>query len=277
MEWNWLSGLVYGLLGGLFEFLPVSPQVHQRLFLKVAGVDAPGYGLSLAVHLGALAAVIVSCYASISKLARERKIAARPKRSRKRHPDVVSLMELRLLKIAAVPIMLSCLLAPWLSQYIDGLWLLAVLAVLNGVVVILSQYMPRANKDARSVSPLDATLVGLSGVLGALPGFSRVGLITSVASMRGADRQFGLEFTYLLTIPALAALCIGDLGMVVFVGDPQAGALLFPGVLACIASFAAGFGGIQLMRFLAVKDGFESLAYYNWGLAMFTFIIYLIG
>lgn len=277
MEWNWLSGLVYGLLGGLFEFLPVSPQVHQRLLLKLAGLDAPGYGLSFAVHLGALAAVIVSCYTSISKLTREQRIASRPKRSRKRQPDFVSLMQLRLLKIAAVPVALSCLLAPWLSQYVDGLWLLAVLAVLSGIVVLLPQYMTRANKDARALSPLDATLVGLGGVLGALPGFSRVGVLTSVASMRGADRQFGLEFAYLLMIPALAALCIGDLGMIIFAGTPQASVSFFAGVLACAAAFGAGFAGIRLMRFLAVKDGSEGLAYYNWGLAMFTFIIYLIG
>ena len=41
MEWNGLFGLIYGLLGGLFEFLPVSPQVHQQVLIKVAGLDAP--------------------------------------------------------------------------------------------------------------------------------------------------------------------------------------------------------------------------------------------
>ena len=277
MEWNWLLGLIYGALGGLFEFLPVSPQVHQEVFRKLTGLEDAGHVLSLVVHLGALAAVILSYYGSISKLFHEQKIAGQPKRRRKRQPDFVSLMQLRLLKIAAVPIILSCVTAAWLSQYISGLWLMVIITVLSGIVVLLPHYMSRANKDARTLSPLDATLIGLGGVLGAVPGFSRVGLLTSVASMRGADRQFGLDFTYLLAIPALASLCIGDLAMLIFTGAPEAGISFFAGVAACIAAFGAGFAGIRLMRFLAVKDGYESLAYYSWGLAMFTFILYLIG
>lgn len=277
MEWNWLLGLIYGALGGLFEFLPVSPQVHQEVFRKLTGLENAGYGLSFAVHLGALAAVIFSYYGSISKLLHEQRIAGQPKRRRKRQPDFVSLMQLRLLKIAAVPVILAGILSPWLSQYVDRLWLLAILTALSGIVVLLPHYMSRANKDARALSPLDATLIGLGGVVSAVPGFSRVGLLTSVASMRGADRQFGLEFTYLLVIPALAALCVGDLGMLIFTGAPEVGVSFFTGVSACAAAFGSGVAGIRLMRFLAVKDGYESLAYYSWGLTMFTLILYLIG
>lgn len=276
MEWNWLWGLIYGALGGFFEFLPASPQVHQSVFLKITGMNAPGYGLALAVHIGALIAVVLSCRERAVKMLREQKIAGQPKRRRKRQPDVVSLMELRLLKIATVPVVLSCLIAPWLSRYFDQLWMLAILAALNGIVVLLPHYMARANKDARSLSPLDATLMGTGGILGILPGISRVGMLTAVGSMRGADREFGLDFAYLLSVPALAALCIGDLAMIVVFGDPQAGTLLFPGAMACITAFGSALAGIKLMRFLAVKNGFESLAYYNWGLAMFAFILYLI-
>ena len=276
MEWNGLSGLIYGFFSGLFEFLPVSPQVHEQVIMKLMGLPDGGCGLSLAVHLGALAAVIASYYASISKLAREQKIATQPKRNRKRQPDCVSLMKLRLLRIAAIPMVLSSLIAPWLMQYFGRMWLVAILAVLSGVVVLLPHYMTRANKDARTLSPLDATLIGMSGILGAIPGFSRVGFLTSVASMRGADRQFALEFTYLLMLPTLAALCAGDLGMMIFAGA-AATVPFFAAALACAAAFGAGFVGIRLMRFLAVKVGYESLAYYTWGIAMFSFVLYLIG
>ena len=277
MEWNGLWSLVYGLLGGLFEFLPVSPYVHQQVLLKITGLDAPGYGLSLAVHLGALAAVVIASYAKISKLNRERKIVKQPRRNRKRQPDFASLMELRLLRIAAVPVTLSCLAAPWLKDNINRLWLLAVLTALNGLLVLLPQYMTRANKDARSLSPLDATLVGLGGALGALPGISNFGLLTSVSSMRGMDRQFGLEFAYLLMIPVLSMLCISDLFMIFFAGNPVSGVTFFSGILACIASFGAGYAGISFMRFLAKKESGEGFACYNWGLAMFAFVFYLIG
>lgn len=275
MEWNVLYGLLYGLIGAMAEFLPVSPDVHQTLMLKLTGLDIPGYGMSLAVHLGALAAVILASYKRLAKLLQERKILTQPKRKRQRQPDVSSIMEWRLLTIAAVPLVLSCVAVPWLQQYFSRLWVLALVVLVNGALVLLPHYMTRANKDARSLSPLDVTLMGMSGVLGAVPGMSRVGLVSAVASMRGADRQFALDFTYLLSIPVLAALCIVDIVMIFSAGTP--GALLLPGILACLAAFGAALVGIKLMRFLAVNVGYESLAYYNWGVAMFTFVIYLIG
>lgn len=277
MEWNWLLSLLYGAIGGFFEFLPVSPQVHLKLLEKLTGVPDPGMALSLAVHLGALTALVVSLWGRIGKLTREKKIAQRPKNRRKRQPDTVSLMELKLLRIAAVPICIACLLTPWLSRYFNELWMMAGFAVLGGIIVMLPQYMNQANKDARSLSPLDAVLIGMSGCLSVFPGISRVSSITAAASMRGGDRQFSWQFCCLLLIPALICLSIGEVGVQILAGGSYASISLFLCVPACAAAFAAAIAAIRLMRFLAVKAGYEAFAYYNWGLAMFTFIIYLIG
>ncbi|MBE6958206.1 MAG: undecaprenyl-diphosphate phosphatase [Ruminococcaceae bacterium] len=277
MEWNGLWGLFYGLLSGFFEFLPASPQAHQLVLQKLTGLPSPGFGMAFAVHLGALAAVLLSYYPLLGKYRREQKLRRQPRRSRTRQPDAAALMEYKLLKIAAVPVVLSCLASSWLSQYFQRLWVLALLVIFNGVVVFLPHYMSHANKEARTMSPLDATLIGLSGMLGALPGFSRVGSLNAVASMRGLDGQFAVKFVFLMMIPALVASCLGDLGMLVLSGNTQNHVPFITAALACFAAFAAAMAVIRLMRFLSVKGSFEALAYYNWGLAMFTFIIYLIG
>jgi len=277
MDWNGLWGLIYGFFSGLFSFLPASPQVHQTVLVRLAGLPAPGYGIAFAVHLGALAAVIASYYERITKLSRERKMAALPLNRRKRQPNAVSLMEWKLLKLAAIPMIVSSVAALWLGPRFNRMWLLVLIVGVNGVIVLLPNYMSRANKDARTTSPLDALLVGIAGMFCAIPGFSGVGLLTSVASMRGQDRQFALDFTYLLMIPVLAVLSVGDVAMLMIAGGSGGFSMFFTGVLACVASCGAGLLGIRMMRFLAVKTGYESFAYYNWGLAMFAFVIYLIG
>ena len=278
MDWNGISALIYGALGGLFEFLPVSPEIHQKLMLKLMGFTPPDYSITFAVHIGALLAIVFAYYGKLGKLYREQKIAALPPKRRKRQPDTVSLMEIRLLKTAGIPAVASCVLAAFLQAYLNRLWLLVILIILNGIVIALPQYMTRANKETRSLSPLDAFFVGLSGIIGMLPGFSRFGVLYSVGAMRGMGRQYGLDFTYMLAIVWLAALCVVDIGIMIFsAGVAFTGATFFQGVLACAAAFGAGFGGIQLMRFLVVKNDLGDFAYYNWGLAMFTFIFYLIG
>ena len=276
MEWNGLWGLLYGAICGLFEFLPASPQAHEALLLKVFGLSAPGYGMRFAVHFGALIAVCLAYFGKLGKLTKEKKIASIPLRKRKRNPDMTSLLELRHLKTAALPLVLSCLIGPWLSQYVDRLWVLVALVILNGILVLIPQYLMRANKNARGMSPLDALLTGFGGVIGAVPGFSRIGGLTSVGSVRGLDLQFCLTFVYLLSIPALAALCVGDLVMLIVCGTAATTTFL-QGVLAWLGAAMAGFGGIQLMRFLSYKNGFGGFAYYNFGLAMLILILYLIG
>jgi hypothetical protein len=50
-------------------------------------------------------------------------------------------------------------------------------------------------------------------------------------------------------------------------------------VIYCLVAAAAAFGGAWLamviMRFLSVKSNFYGFAYYNWGLALFSFLVYL--
>lgn len=275
MEWNWLSGILYGIVAGVFEFLPISAETHQVLGSHLLGIPAVPGGLSLGVHLGGVLAVIVSFYSYIERLRREQKIAVIAPRRRKRQPDVVSLMEIRLLKVAVIPAVLSCVAAPFLRGLLSLRWAVALLTAVNAFMVLLPQHTRTANKDARSLSGLDALLMGLSGILGAVPGISRVGMMTTVGSLRGADRTFALNFTYLLSLPVLVGLAVGDICMLL--SGAGTGIGLLPGILAFLASFGAGLAGIRFMQFLAVRVGYSAFSYYGWGLSMMIFVLYLIG
>ena len=115
-------------------------------------------------------------------------------------------------------------------------------------------------------------------MLGIIPGISRVAAIIACAKMRGADQQFAIDYTFLLLIPVLVATCLVDVVFLVLGGASLfSGWMLLHGFLAMLSAAACAFAGITLMRFLAVKVGFSSFAYYSFGLGMFTFILYLIG
>lgn len=275
MEWNWLGSILYGIIGGVFGFLPISADTHQVLIAQLFGTPAVPGGLSLGVHLGGLLAVTVALYSHMEHLRREYRIAAIPPRRRKRQPDIASLMEIRLLKVAVVPAVLSCIAAPFLRDLVSLRWAMALLTAFNAFAVLLPRYTRTANKDSRSLSGLDALLIGLSGILGAVPGLSRVGMMTTVGSVRGADRTFALNFTYLLSLPVLVGLCVGDIWMLLSGNGTGVGLLC--GSLAMVASFGAGLAGIRFMRFLAVRVGYSGFAYYGLGLSMMIFILYLIG
>lgn len=278
MEWNWLMSLIYGAIGGFFEFLPVPPNAQQQLMMRLTGITEDVSALTLPVHIGCLLAVFFLYYSRLAKIRREKRIAAIPPRRRKRQPDVVSLMEAKLLRFGAIPLIIAAIVTQVLTGYFKRIWVLAILVCLNGIIILVPQYMSGSNKDARGLSPLDALLIGLSGMLGVIPGLSRVAAMIACAKMRGADQQFAIDYTFLLLIPVLVAACLVDVVFLVLGGASLfSGWMLLHGFLAMLSASACAFAGITLMRFLAVKVGFSSFAYYSFGLGMFTFILYLIG
>ena len=278
MEWNWLHSILYGAIGGFFEFLPVPPNAQQELMMRLSGATEGAASLTPAVYLGCLLAVFFIFYSHIAKIRREKRIAAIPARRRKRQPDAISLMEWKLLRMGMIPLIISVILMPLLAGYFKRVWVLAIILCINGALILLPQYLSGSNKDARSLSPLDALLIGLSGILGVIPGISRVAAMTACAKMRGADQQFTIDFTYLLLIPALVAACLTEFVILVLGGTSLfTGWMFLHGLLAVVSSAASAFAGITLMRFLAVKIGFSGFAYYSIGVGMFTFILYLIG
>ncbi len=274
MELSWFESFIYGIISGLSEFLPISAEAHRALYLQIVGGSDCGL-LRFMTHVGTLLGLLISCWPMIAKLNRERQIASVNKKRRKRVPDTKSLTDIRFLRIANIAVILVFILYPIVNNLHERLWILAGLLILNGIMLYIPQFLPGANKDSRSMTMTDSMIVGLSGGLGVIPGFSRIGFTTSTAMMRGADKRYAMDTALLLSIPALIVLLVIDF----FAIFSTTAGLTFIGVLSCITagvtSFFGACFGIYIMRFLAVRAGFSCFAYYSWGLSLFSFILYL--
>jgi len=266
---------IYALFSGLTEFLGVSAPPHQLVYASMTGFSQSDAMLTLILRLGALAAVVFCCRARLRRLMRERRLAGLSRRRRNRHPDVVVLLDMRLLKTAVVPLLISVLFYKRAGQWIDHVLLLALTLLLNGIVLFIPRLLSQGNKDGRSVSRLDGVLIGLAGALAAIPGFSRVGAMVSAATARGVDRGYALDTALLLSIPVLLGLLILDAYAVIAakLAIGVVGFLIY--LLLGAVSFGAAWAGITFMRYLSVKAGFTGFSYYSWGLALFSFILYL--
>lgn len=272
---DWLESVLFGLVSGLTEFLPVSAQAHQALLLKMFGTAA-GPLLQLLIHGAALLALYQSCAEQISLLLREQRLLRVPRSRRKRQPDITKVLDMRLLQSAAVILALGFLAYPTLSVWRGDLHFIAPVLVINGIILYVPMHMATGNKDARSMSQLDATLLGLAGALAVIPGISRVGIVTSAGIARGADREQALRWSLLLSVPALVCLMGFDIYGIMTEGMGSLSApVLLQTVLTAAAAYGGAYGGIYMMRFLAVRAGFSGFAYYSWGAALFSFIIYL--
>jgi undecaprenyl-diphosphatase len=275
MDWNIVYYILYGFLAGLGELLPVSSTAHGYLIQLMSQFDTFAPALLLSVHFACFMAVCVYNRRRIGHIRRELKIASLPANKRKRQPDMVAVLDAKVILTALIPLLIGVGLSSLAFRKLGTLPAISLLLLIGGVVLYIPQYLPGANKDSRSLSRKDALMLGISGAVGVIPGISRIGTMISVGLMKGCDRGYILDIALLASLPVLLGLMIVD--CVAIAMAPAAIGLMM--LLYCLLAAAAAFGGAWLamviMRFLSVKSNFYGFAYYNWGLALFSFLVYL--
>ncbi len=276
MDLSWIESILYGLFAGLADILPVSAPAHKRILLSLFGETAEPALLSLVIHLATLAALYYSCQKNITRMTRAVKLAKVPKRKRKRPLDTQSLMDLEMLKTMLLPVVIGFLFYPTASALAGKLVYVAVFLFLNGLILYVPQFLPGSNKDSRSLSRVEAFLMGLGGALSVLPGVSGIGAVMSVGRICGAEKKYTLDMALLLGLPMTLGLTVFDIialvtgGMVSF-----SFGILVNYLLAATAAFGGVFLGVRALRELLKHLDLSVFSYYCWGASLFTFILFL--
>lgn len=278
MDLNWVQSMVYGLLSGLTDILPVSASAHKILLLKFFGVKGNMEGMDLMIHLGILGGLYFCNQSQFVRFSRARALAKVPKRRRRRPLDTRSLMDISMLKTMLIPVVIGLLLYRYAVPLQTRLPLLAVFLLLNGLIVYLPQFFPTSNRDARTLTPIEGLLMGLGGAASMLPGISSIGAATSIGSICGVEKNYCLNMALLMHMGITIGLAVYDLIAIVSVG---LGGLTVVMLLRYLLTGLIAGGGtilaVQLMRYLADHHSYSLFALYSFGLAMFTFILNLIA
>ena len=273
---DWLYHILYGFISGLTDILPVSAPAHQRLFDVMIPDGTISAFARLMVHIAIFCALYYTCNNQLIRIARAVKLARIPKRRRKRPLDTKSLMELQMLKTMAIPLILGFIFYSKAITFVSTFLIMSVILLVNGLILYIPQFLPGSNKDARSMSPIDSFLMGIGGGLAVLPGMSAIGVTTSIGSIRGGEKSFNFQIAMTMNMGVILGMILMDFVGIFSIGMDVDG---FMGFLQSCTAAAAAFGGsmlgIRIMKRLAQKTGFGIFAYYCWGAALFSFILYL--
>lgn len=270
-----LHKVIFALISGFSELIFASASAHQLLYRTVTGQTMDDAFLPLAIHIGCLVALLLNYVKRIKRLRYEKRLLRPTRRKRGRQPDIACLMDIRILNTSVVPLLLGFLFYQKASWWVaEPIWV-ALILIVNGVILFLPRLLSVGNKDGRMFTQLDGLLMGLAGVLGIFPGFSRVGCMYSIGTARGADKEYALDLSYLLCIPAVAVMLCFDMYGCVVANIAVSGVQLLGAVLAALASFVGAHMAMGLARFVCTRSSTVGFAYYSCGLAAFLFLIYL--
>jgi len=278
VELSWIKSCIYGLLSGLLDILPVSAQAHSVLLLKFFGMKSSSDVMNLLIHVGIFAALYYSSQNHLVRMSRARALARVPKRKRKRPLDTRSMMDWSMLKTMLIPAIIGVYLRKYTTDISANLMLIALFLFMNGIILYLPQFFPTSNRDSRTLSRIEGVLMGLGGMVSAIPGISAIGVTSSIASVCGVERTYGLNMAVMMNLGINAGLIVYDFLEIVSNGLGMLSLMILIRYIgAAVAAFGGVMLGINLMRKLAAEHGFSVFGVYCWGLALFTFILNLIA
>ncbi len=199
-----LKAVVYGIVEGITEWLPVSSTGHMILLEEIMPmkVSEEFWNMFLVVvRLGAILAVVLLFWNRIFPLQRNRR------RQIRIDWNIMSLWGKIL--VACIPAaIVGVLFDDWLEEHLYNFWVVAVMLIAVGIIFILVENRNRGVRPMiRTTDELDYKVVLLIGlfqlVAAVFPGTSRSGATIIGALMIGVSRTVAAEFTFYLAIPVM--------------------------------------------------------------------------
>jgi undecaprenyl-diphosphatase len=220
---NFLQAIILGIVQGLTEFIPISSTAHlvfaSRLTHLYEGNPEQTTATIAVIQLGTLLAVLVYFASdifgiSIAFLRDHWNLLTNKRRMRFSGTHGVRPIWLSeeawlgwLIIIGSIPIGTIGLL---LKKQIEGpgtknLFIIAVMLIVIAVLLAIAELIGSQRKEIRDFGILDSLAVGFSQVLALMPGASRSGSTIMGGLFAGQKREAAARFSFLLSIPAIAA------------------------------------------------------------------------
>ncbi len=253
-----LEGLLYGIVQGLTEFLPVSSSAHLALLPWFLGWEDPGLGFDVALHVGTLLAVLWYFWRdwweitlAAAESLRQGSLAA---------SDEAALFWK--IVVASIPAgIVGALFEHQAEEAFRAPLLIASTMASLGVVLYWADRQPELNHRVEKIPWRGAMWIGLAQAAAIVPGVSRSGVTIATARLLGAGRETSARFSFLLSTPVIAGAALLKLkDLLVAWHDPAQ-------FLAIFASAVAGLAAIGgLIRYVRLRS-YLPFVFYRFALA----------
>lgn len=269
-----LKSILYGIVEGITEWLPISSTGHMILLEEIMPMNVSKSFWSMflvVIQLGAILAVVVLYW---------NKIFPFKKNKEGKYTSVKSIWILwSKILVATIPAaIIGLALDDWIDAHLYNGFVVAIMLILVGVAFI---YIENRNKDMRpsvnSLSALsykDALIIGLFQVVAAiLPGTSRSGATIVGGLMIGVSRAVAAEFTFFLAIPVM---CGASLLKLVKFGLAFSVLEFFILVIGMVVAFFVSIFVIRFLMSYIKKHDFKVFGWYRIVLGAFVLIFFAI-
>ena len=256
-----LKSLLYGIVEGITEWLPVSSTGHLILLGELCPLNvsvAFSEMFDVVIQLGAILAVIVLFFRKLNPFA--------PSKSSLEKKNTWGLW-FRVC-VAVIPsAVIGVLLDDWLDSHLYNYITVAITLVIYGILfIIIEKYKPAdkaAVTDVGAISYKLAFFIGMFQVLSLIPGTSRSGSTILGAMLLGTSRGAAAEFSFFMAIPTMLGASL--LKVVKLFAEGVTVTTLEWGILAvgCVSAFLVSLAAIRFLTDFVKRHSFAVFGWYR--------------
>ncbi|MDR3552240.1 MAG: undecaprenyl-diphosphate phosphatase [Clostridia bacterium] len=259
---EFLKALVYGIIQGVTEFLPISSDAHLIIIPKLLGWTEPSLDFDIALHLGTTAAVILFFLKDWIRLFK----------AGFKKPASADGKLFWFIIAATIPSGLLGLIFQKYAETVRGLSLISWMLIIMGLLLyFVDRYMPKT-RNIHQVGLGRSLIIGAAQAIAMIPGVSRSGVTITASRFLGIKREDAAKFTFLLSTPTILGLCvfkIKDFTKVDFNG--------FAFLLAIVTSAVVGALCIKFLLNYIKNRGFGVFTVYRCALGVLLLILIACG
>ena len=261
-----IEAVLYGIIQGVAEFLPISSSGHLALAQNFFGTEAEnGFAFNIALHLATLLSVCVVFRKDVFALIKGffslvKKLFTGRLKQGLDSGERLFLM----LCVATLPLIPIKLLG--LDETVEEIstvsWIIGILLIINGTLLFVSDRLKQTELKAENGGYLRPLGVGIvQALIGILPGISRSGSTITGGRIFGFTREEAVRFSFLMSIPAILGACVTELPDLFSEG--MSADMLVPVIVGATVAAAVGFFAIKLLQYISKNKGFAVFSVYS--------------
>ena len=254
---EYLIFILYGLIQGLTEFIPISSTAHLKVISLFFGIDDPGPSLSAIIQIGSVLALIWYFKNDIFNFRRQS--------SKKIFDYLLNENLFRSILIGTTPIILfggaiKLFIPYFFDKILRSNLSIALVSLLMAIFMYIADNSKKGSINLKNHNLLDSFLIGLSQAFAIIPGVSRSGVTISTALVSGWERSDAARFSFLLGIPAISLAAIVE--FISSFNEPSSFSF-FPLIVGLITTFVSSLFAIDFFLKYLSSNGLKLFILYR--------------
>ena len=254
---EYLKFILYGLIQGLTEFIPVSSTAHLKVISLFFGINDPGHSLSAIIQLGSVFALLWYFRNDIFRL--------KSQSSKKFFQYLIRERLFRSILIGTIPIVfLGGTIKLFVPYFFDNVirsnLSIALVSFLMAIFMLIAENSKKGSINLNNHKYSDSFLIGFSQAFAIIPGVSRSGVTISSALVSGWERVDAAKFSFLLGIPAISLAAIVEL---ISSFNEFSTFNFFPLIVGLITTFISSLIAIDFLLKYFSSNGFKIFIIYR--------------